>query len=81
MPNQSGQIITIFAFSLIPICALVGAGLDYQIRSERLLKAQAALDAAVLAGAKALQTGATATEVTTSVAHYLSRHFRGSVYH
>lgn len=78
MSDSSGNVIMIFAFSLIPICGLVGAGIDYQIRSERALKAQAALDAAVLAGAKALQAGATNTEVTANVAHFVSRHLDAS---
>ncbi|MEM9571749.1 MAG: Tad domain-containing protein [Pseudomonadota bacterium] len=78
LSDSSGHVLTILAFSLIPICGVVGACIDLQTRSERAWKAQAALDAAVLAGAKALQTGATDAEVRTIVAHYLSRHLDAS---
>jgi Flp pilus assembly protein TadG len=55
--NNTGNIATIFAFSLVPLLAAVGASVDYSLANMERTKTQAVLDSAVLAGVK--ETGST----------------------
>jgi Flp pilus assembly protein TadG len=48
--DNTGNIATIFAFSLVPLLAAVGASVDYSLASAQRSKTQAVLDSAVLAG-------------------------------
>ena len=49
---REGSIGVIFAIALIPLVAVIGAAIDYSRASDFRTSAQAALDAALLAGAK-----------------------------
>ena len=50
--DNTGNVAIIFAFSLVPLLAAVGASVDYSLASMERTKTQAVLDAAVLAGVK-----------------------------
>ncbi|MEM6555080.1 MAG: TadE/TadG family type IV pilus assembly protein [Pseudomonadota bacterium] len=72
--DPSGQVTTIFAFSLLPICAVAGFSLDLQNQIQREVKTQAVLDSAVLAASKVMQTGASDAEIADTVADFVSVH-------
>ena len=72
--DRSGHVTSIFAFSLLPICAVIGFSLDLQNQIQRELKTQAVLDSAVLAASKAMQTGASEAEIEETVADFVSLH-------
>jgi Flp pilus assembly protein TadG len=67
-PAQGGNIGVIFALALIPVLMLVGAAIDYSRASAIRTQLQAAMDAAVLAGA-AQSVGQTATAQSVFSAH------------
>src|ERR1051326_5500781 len=50
--RQDGQIAVFFALTLVPVMVGVGAAIDYARANTAKVRIQAALDAAVLAGAK-----------------------------
>lgn len=70
--NQAGQVVTLFAFMLVPICAICGFCLDYQTALQRAQKVQAVLDSAVLAAARIKQTGASEADTKLAVANFVS---------
>ncbi|MEM7458292.1 MAG: TadE/TadG family type IV pilus assembly protein [Pseudomonadota bacterium] len=70
--NQSGQVAVFFAFSLVPICLMVGFTLDQQTQIHREYSVQAALDSAVLAAAKSRQTGANDAEVKADLVNFIN---------
>ncbi len=72
--DQSGQVMTFFAFSLLPMIIGIGYCLDLQSQLQREFKTQAVLDSAVLAAAKAMQSGASDADVETTVADFVSFH-------
>ncbi len=72
--NPSGQVTAVFAFCLIPICAVAGLCLDLQTQMQREVKTQAVLDLAVLAASKVMQTGASDEEIKETVADFVSLH-------
>lgn len=51
--DESGSVATVFAIALVPITLAVGAAVDYSQANNMKSKLQAALDAAILATAKA----------------------------
>ena len=55
--NVKGNISTLFAFSLIPIAGVAGAGVDYSRAVETRNQLQHAADAAALAGGRSLVDG------------------------
>jgi Flp pilus assembly protein TadG len=69
--DQSGNVGVIFALALIPVLMLVGGAIDYSRASAIRTQLQAAMDAAVLAGA-ARPTGQTATAQSVFSAHLQS---------
>lgn len=71
-PNQSGQVAITFAVCLVPICLAVGFTLDQQTQIHRKYSVQAALDAAVLAAAKARQTGADNAEIKADLINFIT---------
>ncbi|MEM7638895.1 MAG: TadE/TadG family type IV pilus assembly protein [Pseudomonadota bacterium] len=72
--DRSGQVTTVFAFCLIPVCAVAGLSLDLQNQMQREVKTQAVLDSAVLAASKVMQTGASDAEIEETVADFVSLH-------
>lgn len=70
--NQSGQMAAFFAISLLPVLAAIGVTLDYQTQLERQVKAQAVLDAAVLAAARVRQTGASDEDIEAALADFIT---------
>lgn len=72
LSNQSGQAAAFFAISLFPIVAAIGFTLDLQTQMEREVKAQAVLDAAVLAAARVRQTGASNNEIKVALANFVT---------
>lgn len=51
-PDRAGMVAPIFALTLVPILFAAGAAVDYSRASSERVRLQAALDAAVIAGAK-----------------------------
>eukprot|EP00903_Cladosiphon_okamuranus_P003012 g3010.t1 len=77
LSNQSGQAAAFFTLSLFPIVAAVGFTLDLQTQMEREVKAQAVLDAAVLAAARVRQAGATDSEIEAALANFVTPQIDG----
>lgn len=67
----SGNVVMIFALSIIPMLAIAGFAIDFQQTIKRKAKVQLVLDSAVLAAARVKQTGATDDEVKLSVQQFL----------
>lgn len=70
--HQTGQVAVLFAVMLIPICAVGGFALDYQMTLQRVQKVQAVLDSAVLAAAKTKQIGASEAETKRALANFVT---------
>jgi len=70
--NQAGQVVVLFALMLVPMCAVCGFCLDYQTKLQRTLKVQAVLDSAVLAAARAKQTGASDSQVKSVLINFVT---------
>ncbi len=70
--DRSGGVAMIFALSLIPLLAVAGFAIDFQMTVMRKNKVQVVMDSAVLAGAKQMQTGATEEEVREYVRNYMT---------
>ena len=68
---NDGQTAVIFALSLIPIIAIAGFAIDFQNTSTRKVQIQAAVDTAVIAGARAMQAGKTEQEIQVDMANYI----------
>jgi len=69
--RQSGHVAIIFALALIPLLAVAGFAIDFQMTIARKNKVQIVMDSAVLAGAKLMQTTATEEEVRAHVKEYM----------
>ncbi|MEO1552528.1 MAG: pilus assembly protein TadG-related protein [Pseudomonadota bacterium] len=63
LSNDTGQVAVLFAFMLLPICAIGGLCLDFRHTSNSMQAAQSVLDGAVLAAARQKQSGASASEI------------------
>ncbi|MEM5516510.1 pilus assembly protein TadG-related protein [Henriciella sp. AS95] len=68
--REGGQVIVLFALAILPIAFIAGFAIDFQLLTQKKAKAQYSLDAAVIAGTRAYQSGASATEVTNVVNNY-----------
>ena len=72
-----GNVVMVFALSLVPILAIAGFSIDFQQTLKRKAKVQLVLDSAVLAAARVKQTGATDEEVKLSVQQFLDGQIEG----
>jgi len=63
--DREGSVTATFALALIPLVGLVGAAIDYSSANNARTKLQAALDAALLSGAKDGSASWTATALNT----------------
>ena len=70
--RNDGQIAMIVALALIPILLMAGLAVDLQRTTSYKAKVQYAMDAAVIAGSKAKQDGATDAEIEELVQTYLN---------
>lgn len=70
--SESGQVAVIFALSLIPIVAIAGFAIDFQNTTTRKVQVQAAVDTAVIAGARAMQAGKTEAEIQADMGSYIN---------
>ena len=71
--NQRGNITIISAVTMFPILAVSGFALDFRTTQNRQDDVQAALDAAVLAAARALQQGESIADVKQDVADVMAK--------
>lgn len=69
--DKDGQIAMIVALALIPILLMAGLAVDLQRTTTYKAKVQYAVDAAVIAGSKAKQEGASDSEIEALVGTYL----------
>ncbi|MEM1086948.1 MAG: pilus assembly protein TadG-related protein, partial [Pseudomonadota bacterium] len=70
--NDRGHVAVIFALSILPVVAIAGFALDFQQTTTRKVKVQAAVDAAVIAGARAMQAGKSDDEIRTEIKTYIN---------
>ncbi|MEM7330138.1 MAG: hypothetical protein AAF437_15450 [Pseudomonadota bacterium] len=75
--EQSGQVAVIFAFSLLPICAVGGFCLDTQHKMQRIMKVQSVMDAAILAAGRVKQSGATELEIESALVDFVTPQLAG----
>ncbi len=68
--SRSGNVAMIFTLSLAPIIVLSGASIDLARTQGSQGQVQAALDAAVLAGAKEMQAAASDSRIGLEVNNY-----------
>ncbi|MEZ5953264.1 MAG: pilus assembly protein TadG-related protein [Hyphomonas sp.] len=71
--NQRGNVTIISAVSMFPILAISGFALDFRTTQNRKDDVQAALDASVLAAARALQQGEKIEDVIQDVADVMTK--------
>ena len=69
--DTRGNAAIIFALSVIPILSIVGVAIDTQMTLTQKNKVQAVVDSAVIFGARAMQDGASRTEVAKDVNAYV----------
>jgi Flp pilus assembly protein TadG len=70
--DERGNIAMIFALSIIPILSIAGVAIDTQMTLTQKNKVQAVIDSAVIFGSRAMQAGASRTEVTKDVTSYVT---------
>lgn len=70
--NQAGQVLIIFALSLVPLCGIAGFCIDLQHTVARKQKIQNTMDAAVLAAARLQQSGATDAQTKLGVHQFIN---------
>jgi len=75
--DTRGNVVMVFALSLVPILAIAGFSIDYQQTLKRKSKVQLVLDSAVLAAARIKQTDATDAAVKLSVQQFLDGQIAG----
>lgn len=75
--NDSGAIAILFAFTLTLICVCVGGAIDYARYTNARSQTTAAIDAAVLAGARSLLLGANSTDAVSAAQEYYSKNVSG----
>lgn len=63
--RKDGQSAIIFGLILVPILAVAGFAIDFQLTAKTKQSAQAIVDAAVLSGARSIQGGETTTNAET----------------
>lgn len=71
--NDSGAIAILFAFTLTLICVCVGGAVDYARYTNARNQTAAAIDAAVLSGARALLLGANSSNAVNAAQEYYNR--------
>lgn len=69
--DAAGHVAVIFALSIIPILTIAGLAVDFQATTTQKVKVQSAVDAAVIAAARAVQAGKTPAEVRSYVKDYV----------
>ncbi len=74
--DAKGNVAMFFAISMVPLLAIVGAGVDYAVGLRAKSELQIAMDAAVIAGATALSQGSTNAQVQTVVANFVAAKYR-----
>ncbi len=70
--DDRGNVAMIAALSVIPIVSVVGLAIDLQMTSTQQAGVLAAVDSAVIAGAKSLQAGRTKKQIEQEVNDYVS---------
>lgn len=70
--DDEGNVAMIAALSVIPILSVVGLAMDLQLTSTQRAGVQAAVDSAVIAGAKSLQAGSSQEEIAIDVNNYVA---------
>ncbi|MEO1643338.1 MAG: pilus assembly protein TadG-related protein, partial [Pseudomonadota bacterium] len=70
LSNDCGHVSAIFALTILPLAVGIGFAVDFQMVTTKKVKAQASLDAAVIAGSRMMQTNATEDEVRLKVRQY-----------
>lgn len=68
--NERGKIAVIAALTVLPIAAVTGFAIDFQLIATKKNKIQRSLDSAALAGCKALSTGEDQQQTTQTVLDY-----------
>lgn len=71
--DERGAIAILFAFSLTLICVCVGGAIDYARYTNARHQTTAAIDAAVLAGARSLLLGASSSAAVNAAQQYYNR--------
>ena len=69
--DRSGHIAIIFALCIIPVVSIAGFAIDFSLLSSNKNKVQRAVDASVLAGARAMQAGKTQQEIRNVMYDYM----------
>lgn len=69
--NDSGQVAVILALSIIPIFGVAGFAIDFQNTVKQKQRVQVILDSAVLAAARAKQSGRTDADIRKTVQDYV----------
>lgn len=72
--DERGNVVMIFALSIIPVFAIAGFAIDFQHTVKKKQEVQVVLDSAVLAAARLQQTGATAQEVRNTFNAFVDGH-------
>lgn len=69
--EDGGNVAMIAALSVIPIISVVGFAMDLQMTTTQRAAVQAAVDSAIIAGAKSLQVGKTTKDIEVEVNAYV----------
>ncbi|MEM6536001.1 MAG: TadE/TadG family type IV pilus assembly protein [Pseudomonadota bacterium] len=69
--GQTGHVAVIFALALIPMVAVAGFAIDFQMTTTSKNRVQTIMDSAVLAGAKEMQAGSSNADVKSLVRSYM----------
>lgn len=69
--EDGGNVAMIAALSVIPIISVVGFAMDLQMTTTQRAGVQAAVDSAIIAGAKSLQVGKTTKDIEAEVNAYV----------
>lgn len=68
--NEAGNVVMITALAILPILAIAGLAIDFQLTTTRKAKVQFAIDSAVLAATKSLQEGKSQSAVINEANTY-----------
>lgn len=70
--DTAGHVAVIFALAIIPIITIAGFAIDFQNTTSRKVQVQAAVDTAVIAGARAMQAGKTSAQIRDEMKAYVN---------
>lgn len=70
--DKSGHVAVIAALAIIPILTVAGFAIDFQLVSTKKVQVQYAMDAAVIAGARSMQDGATQQDIQETIQDYIA---------